>query len=267
MATQEEKQKFDLYLLWRVLALAKPYKWIAILAVSLAVLLAPLSIARPRLIQKMVDDYIFAGDTGGLTFWALVIAGLLVLEALCRYAFVYSSNWLGQSVIRDLRVRVFKPHQQPAPQLLRQDAHRHVDHADDQRYPVDQQHLRRGGDHDPGRLNVHLRRARRHAHHQLAAHADLPDDDALPDAGQLHLQGSREEIVPAGAHPDPEDERLPAGAHHGDADRADLQRRETPRRGNSPTSTPTTARPTSTPSFTTPSFSPPSTSSPRPVWP
>ena len=107
MATTEEKQKFDLYLLGRVLALAKPYKKVAFLAVTLAVLLAPLSIARPRLIQKMVDDYVFVGDTSGLTFWALVIAGLLVLEALCRYSFVYSSNWLGQSVIRDLRVRVF----------------------------------------------------------------------------------------------------------------------------------------------------------------
>ena len=107
MAETEAKQKFDLYLLKRVLALAKPYKKVAILAVTLAVLLAPLSIARPRLIQKMVDDYIFEGDTSGLTFWALVIAGILVLEALCRYSFVYSSNWLGQSVIRDLRVRVF----------------------------------------------------------------------------------------------------------------------------------------------------------------
>ncbi|MEO0734198.1 MAG: ABC transporter ATP-binding protein, partial [Bacteroidota bacterium] len=94
-------------LLGRVLALAKPYLRVAILAVSLAVILAPLAIARPRLIQKMVDDYVFVGDIDGLTFWALVVAGLLVLSALCRYAFIYSSNWLGQSVIRDLRVRVF----------------------------------------------------------------------------------------------------------------------------------------------------------------
>ncbi len=107
MATEEEKKKFDLYLLGRVLKLALPYRRIAILAVSLAVILAPLSIARPRLIQKMVDDYVFSGDTSGLTFWALVVAGLLVLEAFCRYAFIYSSNWLGQSVVRDLRVRVF----------------------------------------------------------------------------------------------------------------------------------------------------------------
>lgn len=107
MAQKDDSKKFDLNTLRRVLALALPYKRVTAIAVLLAVLLAPLAIARPRLIQKMIDDYVFVGDTEGLTFWALVIAGLLIVEALCRYAFIYSSNWLGQSIIRDLRVRVF----------------------------------------------------------------------------------------------------------------------------------------------------------------
>lgn len=108
MPTENQKKKFDVYLLGRVLALAKPHTRVAAVAIGLAVLLAPLAIARPRLIQKMVDDYVFVGDIDGLTFWAMVIAGLLIVESLCRYAFIYSSNWLGQSVIRDLRVRVFQ---------------------------------------------------------------------------------------------------------------------------------------------------------------
>lgn len=107
MAQKDDSKKFDLDTLKRVLALALPYKKVTAIAVLLAVLLAPLAIARPRLIQKMIDDYVFVGDTDGLTFWALVIAGLLIVEAMCRYAFIYSSNWLGQSIIRDLRVRVF----------------------------------------------------------------------------------------------------------------------------------------------------------------
>ncbi|TXF90618.1 ABC transporter ATP-binding protein [Neolewinella aurantiaca] len=108
MAEKPEQKKFDLETLLRVLKLALPYKKVAALALLLAVLLAPLAIARPRLIQKMIDDYVFVGDVEGLTFWAFVIAGLLIVEAICRYAFIYSSNWLGQSIIRDLRVRVFK---------------------------------------------------------------------------------------------------------------------------------------------------------------
>ncbi|SEP76297.1 ABC transporter ATP-binding protein [Neolewinella agarilytica] len=107
MAQQDPKKKFDLQLLWRVLALAKPYKKIAFFAVLLAILLAPLAIARPRIVQKIVDEFVFTGDVDGMTFWTAVVFGLIVLEAICRYAFIYSSNWLGQSIIRDFRVRVF----------------------------------------------------------------------------------------------------------------------------------------------------------------
>lgn len=107
MAQENQQKKFDFQLLKRVLALAIPYKRIAFTAVFLAILLAPLAIARPRIVQKIVDDFVFVGDVEGMTFWALIVFGVIVVEALCRYAFIYSSNWLGQSIIRDFRVRVF----------------------------------------------------------------------------------------------------------------------------------------------------------------
>ncbi len=105
---EQDKKKLDLYLLGRVLGLARPHRLIFGVAIGLAVVLAPLAVARPRLIQYMVDNYIFTGNINGLTTVALIIAGLLVLEAVCQYAFIYSSNWLGQSVVRDLRVSVFR---------------------------------------------------------------------------------------------------------------------------------------------------------------
>lgn len=109
MATsKKDKNQFDLYLLGRVIGLARPYRLLFISAGVLAVLLAPLGIARPYLIQVMVDEYIFVNDVPGLTRMALLIVGALVLEVLLRYVFIYSTSYLGQSVIRDLRVRVFK---------------------------------------------------------------------------------------------------------------------------------------------------------------
>ncbi|MEL6143326.1 MAG: ABC transporter transmembrane domain-containing protein, partial [Bacteroidota bacterium] len=87
--------------------MAKPHRKVFALALLLAVILAPLAVARPRLIQKMVDDYVFTNDVGGLTFIALIIFGLLIIEVALRYVFIYSSNLLGESVIRDLRVKVF----------------------------------------------------------------------------------------------------------------------------------------------------------------
>ncbi|MEZ4980055.1 MAG: ABC transporter transmembrane domain-containing protein [Saprospiraceae bacterium] len=55
----------------------------------------------------MVDDYIFEGDVEGMTKIALIIFGVLILESIIRYFFIYSTSWLGQSVVRDLRKRVF----------------------------------------------------------------------------------------------------------------------------------------------------------------
>ena len=102
------KNKFDFFLLRRVIGLAKPYRLVFALAGVLAVVLAPLATMRPFLIQKMVDDYIFVNDIKGLTNIAILIFVLLMAETILRYIFNYSAGWLGQSVIRDLRVKVFQ---------------------------------------------------------------------------------------------------------------------------------------------------------------
>lgn len=107
MAQSTDAKKFDLATLWRVLRLALPYRRVLVLAVVLAIVLAPLGVAQPALVQLMIDDYVLVGDVSGLTFWAMIVGVVLVVQALTRYAFVYSSNWLGQSIIRDLRSRVF----------------------------------------------------------------------------------------------------------------------------------------------------------------
>ena len=103
-----DKNKIDILLLGRILALAKPYRLVFVVAAALAVILAPLATLRPYLVKVMVDDYIFNYDIVGLTKIALILCGVLILEVVLRYFFIYSANWLGQVVIRDLRVRVFK---------------------------------------------------------------------------------------------------------------------------------------------------------------
>jgi len=105
--SQQPQQKFDYQLFSRVIALAKPYKGIFATAGILAVVLAPLSTLRPYLIKVMVDDYIFNYDIEGMTRIAVLIGILLMLNVILQYAFIYSTSWLGQSVIKDLRVSVF----------------------------------------------------------------------------------------------------------------------------------------------------------------
>ncbi|NUQ22502.1 MAG: ABC transporter ATP-binding protein [Saprospiraceae bacterium] len=104
---EKDKSKLDWILLGKVLRLALPYKRFVLLTATLAVVMAPLGILKPYLIQVMVDEHVFKGDIPGLTKLALIVTVLLFLEATMRYVFNYTSSWLGQSVIRDLRVRVF----------------------------------------------------------------------------------------------------------------------------------------------------------------
>ncbi len=106
MATPNKR--FDYQLLGRVLSLAKPYRNIFIGAAVLAIVLAPLATLRPYLVKVMVDDYIFQYDIPGLTRMALIFLGVLFVHAILQYFFIFTTNLLGQSVIRDLRVNVFK---------------------------------------------------------------------------------------------------------------------------------------------------------------
>ena len=103
-----ERSKFDYQVFLRLIRWATPYKKIFILAAILAIILAPLASLRPYLINLMVDEYILTFDLSGMIRMVILISGLLVLEVIFQYGFIYSTGWLGQAVIRDLRSHVFK---------------------------------------------------------------------------------------------------------------------------------------------------------------
>ena len=104
----EQKKKLDWVLLGRLLSWARPYRGIFLLASVLAIVLAPLAIVRPYLINVMIDEYVFTFDIAGMNKILMIIIGALLVEVLLRYVFIYATNWLGQSVIRDLRTTVFQ---------------------------------------------------------------------------------------------------------------------------------------------------------------
>jgi ATP-binding cassette, subfamily B, multidrug efflux pump len=104
----QKKGGFDFRLLTRILRLAIPYRKVFIFAAVLAIILAPLSSFRPLLIQKMVDEHIFKHDVPGMTNMLFLLIGVLILEVIIMYIFNYTTSWLGQSVIKDLRVNVFR---------------------------------------------------------------------------------------------------------------------------------------------------------------
>jgi len=108
MANVINKKFFDFDLLKRVLRFAAPYKKRFYWSIALAIILAVFTPVRPILIQITVDKYI----SGGLWKWVLVITiiqiGFLLLETGLRFYFSYITAWLGQNVVKDLRVKVYK---------------------------------------------------------------------------------------------------------------------------------------------------------------
>lgn len=95
-------------LLHRLYGYARPYQRRFYLSLALAILLALITPIRPWLIQQTVNVYI-AKNLADLLIWVTILqVGLLLAETAIRFLFSFQTAWLGQAVVRDLRVHVFK---------------------------------------------------------------------------------------------------------------------------------------------------------------
>ena len=86
----------------------KPYKAQFYFLVFLTIALAILAPTRPYFIQIAIDDYVAVGDSVGLLRIIYILVGLMILQALVQWAHTYYSGWIGQVIIKDIRVRLYK---------------------------------------------------------------------------------------------------------------------------------------------------------------
>jgi len=119
MAEDVKKKKiFEFSLLGRVFRYAAPYKNRIYGSIALSILLAILAPLRPFLIQLTMNGYIRKGMAPGLSLkermealiiWITILqVVLLLIETVARFYFSFITAWLGQTVVRDLRVDVYK---------------------------------------------------------------------------------------------------------------------------------------------------------------
>lgn len=91
----------------RIMEYTKPYKsryyWVIVFAVLLSVFAA----LRPYLLKQTVDGYIETKDSIGLLYYILLMGGVLIMEVISQFYFVYLANYLGQDIIRDIRIKLF----------------------------------------------------------------------------------------------------------------------------------------------------------------
>lgn len=99
---------FDFKLFKKLMVYTNNYRKVFIGVAIVAILLSVFAAARVRLLEVVVNDYIQNRDQEGLLFYIMIMAGLLLLEVASQFLFIYYANWLGQSVIKDIRVKLFK---------------------------------------------------------------------------------------------------------------------------------------------------------------
>lgn len=70
--------------------------------------MATLAPTRPYLIQIAIDEHVTIGDRGGLLKIVYILVGLMFLQAIVQWAHTYYSGWIGQVIIKDIRVRLYQ---------------------------------------------------------------------------------------------------------------------------------------------------------------
>lgn len=109
MPEKKQRKKFlDIGVLRKVFSFAAPYRKKIYISVFLSVLLAILSPLRPYLIQYTVNVFIADKDMYWLVLITVIQVGMLLIETALRFYFGFITSWLGQTVVKNLRVTVYK---------------------------------------------------------------------------------------------------------------------------------------------------------------
>ena len=98
----------DLKILKRLFVFAKPYKkhfWILVMLTILLALVGPI---RPLIVKMVIDDDLSQGNYSGLVDMILILVGLLFIQAIVQYFHTFLSGWLGQHIIKDIRIKLYR---------------------------------------------------------------------------------------------------------------------------------------------------------------
>ncbi|MDB4173976.1 ABC transporter ATP-binding protein/permease [Bacteroidia bacterium] len=109
MSTESKKggAAFDMRLIARIIRLAKPHRkllWGSIALVLFLTILAPI---RPMLVKYTINDGMTVGDKDAIFYFSVLLLVHLVVQSFTLFGHTYVTNLLGQSVIKDLRMRVY----------------------------------------------------------------------------------------------------------------------------------------------------------------
>ena len=86
----------------------KPYRSIFYTLVLLTCVLGVLGPVQPYIVQYTIDQLIAQGNYSGLVRVTILLIGLLGAQVIIQYSQTYLADWLGQQVIKDIRIRIYE---------------------------------------------------------------------------------------------------------------------------------------------------------------
>ena len=104
---KEKIKVYNIVLFKRLLNYVSPYKLFLSICVFSVLGLSIFGALRPVVLEKVVDKNLTAQISEGFLFYIIIIGLLLILEVVSNYLFIYYASWLGQSVVKDIRVKLF----------------------------------------------------------------------------------------------------------------------------------------------------------------
>jgi len=99
---------FNFQLFKRLMKYTKMYSVTFYGVLIAALLLSFFAAARPYLLNEIITHELYNNDKEGLVFLITILTSVLVLEVVTQFIFIFFANWLGQSIIKDIRIKLFK---------------------------------------------------------------------------------------------------------------------------------------------------------------
>ena len=103
----KKENTLNTYLFKRLLTYVRPYNYIFIFSLMAVLGLAVFGALRPVVLEKILDENISLGLSDGFLQLIIIMGLLLLLEVISNYLFIYFAGWLGQSVVKDIRVLLY----------------------------------------------------------------------------------------------------------------------------------------------------------------
>ena len=105
MSSKTKVYNFKLFK--RLLNFIKSYRQIFVISIISVFGLSVFGALRPVVLEKIVDENLTSSDYDFFLEYIILMIILLVLEVISNYSFIFNAGLLGQSVVKDIRVKLF----------------------------------------------------------------------------------------------------------------------------------------------------------------